>query len=450
MIPLRNIAIGEQPLSSTAYAEYPFCNRKAARLTTFDGFGKELILWKKLPNGNMAVPRAICPRTQTNTRSFGLPVKWECTAKPRNEEQKRGVKETVEFLKQGKSGILVAPTGSGKTVMCLMISAIIAKTTLVVMHKEDLIHQWEERILEHTNIPADKIGRVKQDICEYEGKSIVLASLQSLIIEDKYPEAFWRYFGLTIYDEVHRTSADEWSKVFHKDCADLRLGATATPRRSDKKDIVARSHIGPVRVELENLQMKPKVFIIKSPWICPKQKTDSGKYVVIPHEPPKTGMVEKFLRRNKERNEIIRDALVKFYNGNRKAVCFSSTIEHLETLQELIELEGVPTKEIGLYYGSRKKEELASATLCSIIFATLGKMGEGTDIPELDAAILTTPLANIAQPVGRILRKFSGKAQPILIDIQDLDSPVFSAYSRKRLKWYSEIGAECINLSSGS
>jgi superfamily II DNA or RNA helicase len=74
-------------------------------------------------------------------------------------------------------------------------------------------------------------------------------------------------------------------------------------------------------------------------------------------------------------------------------------------------------------------------------------MGEGTDIPWLDTCILAMPRARVEQPVGRIRREYDDKADAVVMDLVDADSPVFAGYASERLKWYRRIGAEVKDMN---
>ena len=43
--------------------------------------------------------------------------------------------------------------------------------------------------------------------------------------------------------------------------------------------------------------------------------------------------------------------------------------------------------------------------------------------------MLAMPRANVTQPVGRIRREYADKEQPVVMDVVDNDSPVFSGYA---------------------
>jgi len=100
---------------------------------------------------------------------------------------------------------------------------------------------------------------------------------------------------------------------------------------------------------------------------------------------------------------------------------------------------------MGFYIGANTKaEKLAREKEKEkpIVLTTYTMTAEGTDVPRWDTCILAMPRSNVEQPVGRIRREHPEKAHPVVMDIQDHDSPVFSAYANRRMEWYRKIGAE--------
>lgn len=67
---------------------------------------------------------------------------------------------------------------------------------------------------------------------------------------------------------------------------------------------------------------------------------------------------------------------------------------------------------------------------------------EATDIPRMDTLVMATPKSDVRQIVGRILRPHKDKAEPLVLDVIDFSSNVFSSYWRSRRKWYLSVGAE--------
>jgi superfamily II DNA or RNA helicase len=321
-------------------------------------------------------------------------------------------------------------------------------TTLVVCTKDDLVNQWRQRIMQHTDIPSSQIGKIQQNKCDVYGKKAVIASLKSLAIPDRYPPQIKQLFGLVIFDEVHRLGADTFQVVCRMFPSWLRLGLSATPERQDGKEIVFFANIGPIRVVSEGVPMVPKVLRLESGWRVPRTKKKdpmSGEYKLIkmPHSPGKCAHVVRFLLRNTDRNRMLVWAMKKAWQNKRNTVIFSSSIDHLELLRDLCVKEGIPRKDFGEYFGGgRSEKHLHEAAAKPLVLATPGKAGDGTDFPWWDCCVLAAPFAGIKQSAGRVLREYPDKRQPVIFDIDDSDSSVFLGYMNKRDEYYASVGAE--------
>lgn len=97
-----------------------------------------------------------------------------------------------------KGGLISVGCAAGKTVMSLYIASVLKKKTLVIVHKDFLMNQWEERIKQF--LPTARIGRIQGPKCEIENKDIVLGMLQSISMKT-YPDGTFDSFGFSIVDE---------------------------------------------------------------------------------------------------------------------------------------------------------------------------------------------------------------------------------------------------------
>lgn len=255
---------------------------------------------------------------------------------------------------------------------------------------------------------------------------------------------------ISISGNCHRVPAEQFSAVVDMFPAKLRLGLSATPERADGKELLVLAHIGPVRVKAEAQLMVPKVLVFRSSWECPRvfrsdPVTGQKRVVRLPHQAGKTAHLEKILAADPVRNHLIAELIYFALNKNRQIVVFSTLHDHLRSLHRAChEAFGISGRQMGFYIGASTKAEKEARErekAKPVLFTTYSMMGEGTDIPWLDTCILAMPRSNVVQPVGRIRREYPDKAQPIVMDIQDQDSPVFSAYAANRLKWYASIGA---------
>jgi superfamily II DNA or RNA helicase len=138
----------------------------------------------------------------------------------------------------GRRGVIVKPTGTGKTEIALSIIARHAAPALVVAPLRDLMYQWQRRIRLGLGFDAGVLGDGRQEVWP-----ITVTTYDSAWIHMK--EIGNRY-RLIVYDEAHHLPGP----VQHEsalDClAPMRLGLTATPFRSDGRDRLLAELIGPV------------------------------------------------------------------------------------------------------------------------------------------------------------------------------------------------------------
>jgi len=138
----------------------------------------------------------------------------------------------------GQRGVVVKPTGTGKTEIALAIVAQHRAPTLVVAPLRDLMYQWQRRIKKGLGFDAGVLGDGRKEVWP-----ITVTTYDSAWIHMK--EIGNRY-RLIVYDEAHHLPGP----VQHEsalDClAPMRLGLSATPWRADGRDRMLAELIGPV------------------------------------------------------------------------------------------------------------------------------------------------------------------------------------------------------------
>jgi superfamily II DNA or RNA helicase len=140
---------------------------------------------------------------------------------------------------------------------------------------------------------------------------------------------------------------------------------------------------------------------------------------------------------------LIVEQIIRAVNAGRKLLVLSERVKHLQVMDAMFhdmwprQYGGVPSTDY--YVGGRKKGELEIAREARVIFATSQYAQEGLDIPALDTLFLTTPLSDVEQAVGRILRPFEGKKEPIVVDIRDDNVAVCERGGKSRDRYYSRV-----------
>jgi superfamily II DNA or RNA helicase len=141
----------------------------------------------------------------------------------------------------GRRGVVVKPTGTGKTEIALSLIARHRASTMIVAPLRDLMYPWQRRIKQGLGAEAGVLGDGRQEIWP-----ITVTTYDSAWIHMK---AIGNRYRLIVYDEVHHLPGP----VQHEsalDClAPMRLGLTATPRRADGRETMLAELIGPVVYE---------------------------------------------------------------------------------------------------------------------------------------------------------------------------------------------------------
>lgn len=422
----------------------------ADRFTLADRFGEEYTMYHK-DGDDIWLPRGLCTSDHAKY-DMGVPVQFADKFVPRHDDQSRVVSEAAQLLYEGVDFILQAPTGYGKTYVGAALISAVKRRTLVITTKEDIIPQWMEAVRNCCGVKQKEIGVWRADCEPHPDHKIVIGLVHSILKgPDRYGKAAYMGFGLVIADEVHRMGADQFSQAMWWLPAYRRLGLSATPDRKDGRMGVIRGHIGPVRVKAKQDVMKFKVVAQASGWKVPTVNW-YGTYKKMPHSPGKTMNLDKAMGSNKSRNQMITNFVRAAVKKGRNTIVFSSRTKHLQALQEMFVGSGISPSKIGFYVGLdgykgsqiEKKQQRESAKACPVILATYSMASEATDIPWLDTAVFATPRSDVVQIVGRIRREWEGKPEPVVFDIVDSDSKVFTNYWKKRKKWYQSVGAKLV------
>jgi len=437
--------VSDRPTSTGALAVYPYATDLLSKFSYIDRFDNEIRLWE-VRGGRVYVPRAVCPLGENDERLDGVPEHIVSRFKPRNEDQVRVVQEAVGLLEAGESFVLQCPTGWGKTPLACHLIAHISRRTMIIVHKQDMVKDWRDQLVANTSLSLREIGLVQQDTIDVAGKPVVIGMLQSLSKKGRYPTHLWSQFGFLINDEVHRVPTDQFTEVLKLFPARLRVGLSATPQRRDGRDRTVRAHIGPVRVKSTFRQMTPRIFCYMSDWKCPIRPVEDGsgkiEWKKAPHEPGRAGHILSHLVKHSSRNELITEVISVAYRSGRIIAVFSERRGHLQELKKLLHASGVSRKDVAYYWGGLTDEERDIAKSKQVLLCTYKMADEATNIPWLDCCVLATPRASVEQAVGRILREYPDKKDPVVFDFADDDSYVYKSYRTKRLSWYRRINAK--------
>ena len=345
------------------------------------------------------------------------------------EEQKPIEEIYLKNAYEKGGGIISIRCGGGKTVLALHIASILRKKTVVVVHKDFLMTQWRDRILEF--LPGARIGKIQQNTIDIEDKDIVLAMVQSLSMKE-YEEGIFNTFGLAIFDECHHLGAEVFFRSMGKVASKYMLGLSATPKRKDGLSKVFEWYIGDiVYLQKKKNEDYAEVQLIDCNFNNEQYNKEEINFRKEPCMPKMINNICNFL----PRTELIVELILKYNKEGRNVLILSDRRGHLECMYNL--LEG---KSRGYYVGGMNPDQLRESQEKDILLATFSMAAEGMDIPKLDTVILSSPKSDVEQSIGRIFRKKASDRQfhPLIIDLQDNFS-MFQKQCGKRLLLYRKM-----------
>ena len=173
------------------------------------------------------------------------------------------------WSKSGR-GVVVMPTGTGKTEIGLSIIAQCAVTTLIVAPVRDLMHQWHRRIAAALGYEAGILGDGVHDV-----RPITVTTYDSACI---YMERLGDRFGLVIFDECHYLPGPVRADAARMSTARFRLGLTSTPKPPGQSGLGIESLIGPIAYELPISQARGRTIADYDVIRIPVHLTDQEQY----------------------------------------------------------------------------------------------------------------------------------------------------------------------------
>lgn len=149
----------------------------------------------------------------------------------------------VAWGRAGGRGIVVLPTGAGKTVVALMTLDALRVATLVVVPTIDLMHQWHDGVCERFGLAGDQVGMIGGGFKNEQPLTVITYDSAAM------PRRNLSRFGLLVFDEAHHLPSASYRTIATRSDAPFRLGLSATLERSDGRHDDLRALIGPTVFE---------------------------------------------------------------------------------------------------------------------------------------------------------------------------------------------------------
>lgn len=309
--------------------------------------------------------------------------------------------------------LLVLPTGTGKTIVFSKVAEDQVRAgdrVLILAHRGELLEQAREKLLNATGLKC--AVEKAEESCIGSWYRVVVGSIQSLMREKRLNQFPNDYFGTIIVDEAHHAVSDSYQTVLQHFSEAKVLGVTATPDRSDLRNL------GQFFESLAYEYTLPKA--IREGYLCPI------KAQTIPLKLDLSGVgvqngdfqaralgtaLDPYLYQ-------IADEMVNYCKG-RKTVVFLPLVKTSQKFRDILNSRGFRAAEVNGESQDRAEilQDFAAGAynvLCNSMLLT-----EGWDCPSVDCIVVLRPTkirSLYSQMVGRGTRLCPGKDHLLLLD----------------------------------
>lgn len=296
--------------------------------------------------------------------------------------------------------IIVAPTGSGKTVMAAAVIKRFPGRVLFLAHRKELIHQCRSRLAD----AGIESGIILSGHRENREHRVQVASVQTLNRRETPPN------DLVVIDEAHHTIAESYAKYL----SGRVLGLTATPFRTDGKplgDIFKTLVVAAYPDELiaDGTLVRPRMFTSKQLPDTSGIKTIGGDFA--------TNELSARLSKSHLTGDIVAHWMKHAFGT--KTMVYAVDVAHSESIVAAFVAAGIAAEHIDGTSDNRHKTIERLVNRETQVVSNCAVYTEGTDIPSLETLIIARPTKSLGlhiQIIGRGLRTSPGKSSVIILD----------------------------------
>jgi len=342
------------------------------------------------------------------------------------DHQKNAIKKALN----NRRGLIVSPTGSGKTEIFLAMIKMLKGSTLVVFNRTQLAQQTMER----AKLRGLDAGIVQgKNILE---KNITMATIQSIEKIDNIK----KYKNLII-DETHNASAKSFQKLLNKSHWNRVYGFSATavnPNKMDLKSAKIISNIGPVIFKADSKKLIEKGIIAKPTiYMINVNKPDNLEDLAY-RTAEASGIIY-----NQHRNKLIK--AIADIHSNDKVLIMTKYVDQGKEIQKLISNAPFIWNEIKVEERIKIVNEFENNKIKTLIASRI--LDEGIDIKNFNVLIIASAGATFRktiQRLGRGLRVTKTKSSITVYDfIDDIHKNLYK-HSKQRIKDYKAFGYDDI------
>lgn len=337
--------------------------------------------------------------------------------------------EAAQAVLRHSRGMVVAPTGLGKSLIASLICDVLKVKTLIVVTTPGLKMQLMKDM--QGLFGKDKVGPLDK-----KGQPTALISIEN--IDNRSLKHSPKGVHLLIIDEFHHSGAKTyrslnekaWNKIYFK------VGLTATPFRSKSTEkFLLESVLSQVIYRIEYQLAVEKKYIVPM----------EAYYYELPEIVPKgdtrhyAAMYSELVVNREDRNKLIADLADNLEAAGLSALILVKQIEHGVNIQKLTTLN------IPFVKGENKdnREKILEFNLreTNSLIGTTGVLGEGVDTKPCEWVIIAgggKSKNQFMQNVGRAFRNYPGKDSCKIVLIKDSSHAWFEKHYNESVRYLEE------------
>jgi len=381
----------------------------------------------------------------------------KCGALAKHEPRPYQSEAIAEWRKRRGRGVVVLPTGAGKTHVAVMGIDLWRRSTLVVAPTLDLVRQWYDLLRATFRVPVGVVGGGEHDV-----QPLTVTTYDSAYL---HMEHLGNRFGMVVFDECHHLPGSTYALGAQLCLAPFRLGLTATLERADGREALLADLIGPTVYQRDIVELSgdfladydtARVIVELSPEEREEYEAERAIYrgFVRSHGirmSAKEGWSQFIIMSS--RDEEGRRAMKAYRRQRDLAFCAPAKLDYVELLLHrhrrdraiLFTQDNVTCYELSrrflvpaITHQTKVKERSDILTGLSDgrygAVATSKVLNEGVDVPDANVAIVVSGSGSVrehVQRLGRVLRKVGDKRAILYELVTSETSETFTSQRRR-------------------
>jgi len=361
------------------------------------------------------------------------------------------------WRRQQGRGVVVLPTGSGKSHVAVLAIDDKRRSALVVAPTLDLVRQWYDLLTASFGGPVGVVGGGEHDV-----QPLTVTTYDSLYL---HAEHLGARFGLLVFDECHHLPSPAYSLAARAFLAPFRLGLTATPERTDgrehelealigalayRKDIVELSgdYLAAYETERVSIELSPEEralhdaeraiyrAFVTSHGIRMSQPSGWGEFILLSTRSAEGRRAMAAYHKQRAIAFAPRakldylEHLLHVHRGDR-AILFTQDNATAYAISARF-LVPVLTHQTKVRERSAILAGLAAGTFHAV--ATSRVLNEGVDVPDANVAVILSGSGTVrehVQRLGRILRKRGDKRAVLYELVTEATTETYTSERRR-------------------